>query len=137
MSEATDSAISQETVNEAAKAMWRLEALFDEALLVTGRLAHSMLTAQAEGGLSPMCMHRDFFAKLPALNHAIIAGRSAAIDVHKGMGSVGQQLGLEVRMDDSPPMKKWPDIMPWPTGQAQAAVPAEPAQVLPLQRRAG
>ena len=147
MSESTNPAISQERVQLAARAMWRLEEILDAALVTHGELTGHILAAQTEGGLSAMCMHSPLIAKLPGLFSALTQARGEAIEVHKGMGLVGKRLDLEVRSDDSPPQKKWDDVVwPWSIGRgdsssatadAATAARASSADVLslPLSRR--
>lgn len=100
--------IPQHCVDDTADVMNRIEALLDEALVLSGRLFGELVKAQNEGRLHPMVMHADIFSRLPALTSSLTATRGAAVDLHKGMNATAKKLGLERSPYAGPPWEKWP-----------------------------
>lgn len=100
--------IPQHCVDDTANVMNSIEALLDEALVLSGQLAGELVKSQNEGRLHPMVMHQEIFSKLPNLIGSLTSSRGAAVDLHKGMNVIAKKLNLS-RSDYAagPPWEKW------------------------------
>ena len=120
--------ISQDCIDDIARATWRMEAALDEALVRHAHLTRLMVQAQSEGRLSSMTLHHDVFARLPDVSAGIIQSRGAVVELHRGIGAAGKRLGLSLSALVSPPEDK--DVgLPQPTGLRP--------EVVSMPRRAG
>ena len=100
--------IPQHCVDDTADVIRALERTVDDALQLYGRLYAELIKAQNEGKLHPMLMHREIFARMPAVGASLMAARGDAVELHKGMNRIASTLGL-TKSDASPPEEKtWP-----------------------------